>query len=164
MANTHELIQTITVGTNSPTSIDFTSIPQTYTDLKLLLSIRSSAASNLFISFNSDVTDANYGRKNIYTDDYSTIGQFATTDRTAGFVFAMSTNAFCTTEVYIPSYTSSYRKAFHSQSYSANNGTTSSGYMTCNQWFNTAAITAVKVSGGTYSQYTTASLYGIKNS
>jgi len=37
MANTLKKIQTVTVGSGGAASIEFTSIPQTYTDLKLVV-------------------------------------------------------------------------------------------------------------------------------
>ena len=44
MANTFKKIQTVTVGSGGAASIDFTSIPQTYTDLKIVLSARTNRA------------------------------------------------------------------------------------------------------------------------
>ena len=41
MAVTHNLISTITVGSGGAASIDFTSIPQTYTDLLVKISLRA---------------------------------------------------------------------------------------------------------------------------
>ena len=42
MATTYTLISSVTVGSGGAASIEFTSIPSTYTDLVLKLSARSS--------------------------------------------------------------------------------------------------------------------------
>jgi hypothetical protein len=44
MANTMVKIQTITVGASPAASIEFTNIPQTFTDLKIVASIRCNVA------------------------------------------------------------------------------------------------------------------------
>jgi hypothetical protein len=46
MANTYTLIASSTVSAGGVSSIDFTSIPSTYTDLCLKLSIRTAASSD----------------------------------------------------------------------------------------------------------------------
>jgi len=56
MAVTHKLIQTITVGSGGAASIDFTSIPATYTDLIFYFSTRSTDLQNLVIKFNNTST------------------------------------------------------------------------------------------------------------
>ena len=51
-------LQTVTVGSGGASSIDFTNIPQTYTDLKIVLSARTNRASQTFdfvsVVFNSN--------------------------------------------------------------------------------------------------------------
>ncbi len=46
MASTMVALQTVTVGAGGSASISFSSIPQTYTDLKLVISPRNTAANN----------------------------------------------------------------------------------------------------------------------
>ena len=59
MANTFKKIQTVTVGSGGAATIEFTSIPQTYTDLKLVLSVRNSVDSvDGLIEFNGSTTSA----------------------------------------------------------------------------------------------------------
>jgi hypothetical protein len=63
MANTYELIEAQTLGTTA-TSVTFSSIPGTYTDLKLVASVRTAWASDtndqlLEFRFNGD-TGSNY--------------------------------------------------------------------------------------------------------
>ena len=63
MPNTFTLIASSTVGAGGASSIDFTSIPSTYTDLVIKASLRSDrntgSATYLTITFNND-TGSNY--------------------------------------------------------------------------------------------------------
>jgi hypothetical protein len=55
MADTHKLLDSYTVGATSVSTIQFTSINQTYTDLKLLISVRNddtSVGGNTLLGFN----------------------------------------------------------------------------------------------------------------
>ena len=53
MAVTYKLIETVTVGSGGAASIEFSSIPQTYTDLKVVYSLRSTNSSVILdIQFN----------------------------------------------------------------------------------------------------------------
>ena len=55
MANTYTLISSVTVGSGGASSIDFTSIPATYTDLCLVWSGRSAGSDvDTKITFNSE--------------------------------------------------------------------------------------------------------------
>ena len=167
MPNTHLLIQTITVDTATAT-MDFTSIPQTYTDLKLLVSgrVTQSGGTDLLIDFNGSTTG--FTRKIIYSDDYSTISGYTDSARSFGIVGGSSytANVFSINEIYIPNYTGSNNKVASGMSHTENNATAANFQITGHTWNNTAAITrvTVNVSGTTFVQHTTASLYGIKNS
>ena len=60
MAQSYQLIGTVTVGSGGAASIDFTNIPQNYTDLCVLLSVRSDRSASVgdwaFVSFNGTTT------------------------------------------------------------------------------------------------------------
>ena len=60
MADTYVLINSVTVGAGGASTIEFTSIPSTYTDLLLYCSVRDSATStgvqNLYITYNSNTS------------------------------------------------------------------------------------------------------------
>ncbi len=64
LPGSYESIQTVTVGTNSPTSVTFTSIPSTYKHLQIRGIARDSRASTwvdtLWMYCNSDTTGSNY--------------------------------------------------------------------------------------------------------
>ena len=67
MANTFEKIATVNVGSGGATSIDFTSIPQTYTDLMIKGSIRTDRGTygvdETLLQFNGDTTAGNYNHR-----------------------------------------------------------------------------------------------------
>ena len=60
-------IQTVTVGAGGAASIEFTSIPQTYTDLVIVCSARNSSSSGIDMGmrFNGN-TGTNYSYRSVY--------------------------------------------------------------------------------------------------
>jgi hypothetical protein len=98
MANTFELISSVTA--TSGTSVSFTSIPQTYTDLCIFASIRTTytggGAVSSAIQFNSTTTGYTsryiqyYGASSVVSgsDTTSTMGGI-----TGGFIRAFSSSA-----------------------------------------------------------------------
>jgi len=167
MANTFVKIQTVTVGTAVAT-IDFTSIPQTYTDLKIVISARGSVAAlieNVLISFNSTTTD--FTARNLESNGV-TVTSSTAVPRYAGIFNGSTSTAsiFSNSEIYIPNYTSANYKSFSTDAVIENNAASSGLLFVANLWSNTAAITSVTLTAGsgTFSQYTSATLYGIKSS
>ena len=76
-------------------------------------------------------------------------------------------STFGNTMLYIPNYTSSNNKSSSSDGVAETNATNVNMAMIANLWSNTAAITSIKLTpatGATLQQYSTATLYGIKNS
>ena len=173
MAVTYKLIETVTVGSGGAASIAFASIPQTYTDLQLVVSGRSTASNPgyarfaLFISFNG--SSANFTGRDVLGGSGSTNSTSFSNGR-IGFINAndASANAFSSTSVIIPNYTGSTNKSFGTDFANENNNTneTSMG-LVAGLWSITSAITALSLSidiGYNFAQYSSASLYGIKNS
>ena len=167
MANTYTLISSVTVGAGGASSIDFTSIPATYTDLLLFISSRNSNASyasdNMLISLNSSTS--NFSGRYLYTNTNGTIS--SGTDTTASGAFNggnTTSNTFSNVSIYFTNYAGSTNKSFSVDSVTENNGTVSNLYFDAKLWSNTAAITAISFSCvlGTFAQYSTAHLYGIK--
>jgi len=166
--------QTISTPANVVT---FSSIPQTYTDLKILISARSSSVDafreNLIIGFNSQVSNTGYSWIGMYSyltgtgsnknpAAYRIIGDLPSNPATS--------NTFSNSEIYIPSYTSATPHTFLGESVVENNGFDAflswSGVL-----FNggSEAITSVSIfcasSGATnFVANSTFELYGIKNS
>jgi len=80
MADTFVKIATVTVGAGGATSIDFTSIPSTYTDLQLFASLRdntSATGKDYKIEFNGVTTAYTYRR--IYGDSAAAYSDTAST-------------------------------------------------------------------------------------
>ena len=174
MANTYVAIQTVTVGSGGSSTIDFTSIPATYTDLQLLLSLRTtgvggSTGSIGQITFNSSTSGYSeydvYGQQgSVGSGGYSPITTYIPTGRDDNA--NQTANTFSSCSVYIPNYTSANFKSVSLDSASENNSPNASMAFIAGLWSNTAAINAITITSGdgNYVEYSSATLYGIKNS
>lgn len=168
MPNTMTLINSVTVGAGGAASIDFTSIPSTYTDLVVKISARSSAntgatAAYIVLNFNG-VTGSKtfrrlYGLGSSAGSDNGAIANAGTYP--ASLVTA---NTFSNHEFYIPNYAGSNNKSVSIDAISENNSATDNELdLIAFLWSNTAAITQINLtsSQGNFVQYSTAYLYGI---
>ena len=176
MSTNMELIEAKTLASNTAT-ITFSSIPQTYTDIVLRYSTRSTVADgsapsqNQAIRFNSD-TGANYKLILLAGSTPSTAESAITTTGTSIFWnYATSPNATANTfsngEIYIPNYTSSNYKSASIDGVTENNSTTSNVNLTAALWNNTDAINTITITdtnSGSFVTNSTFYLYGIKNS
>jgi hypothetical protein len=165
----YNLIATTTVGSGGAASIDFTGIPATYTDLQILASIRTDEAntfSYLFIKFNNNTTS--YSQRMLFGNGSGTGSSTFATTQTVDINAASNTaSVFTNLSVYIPNYAGGNNKSFSIDSAHEQNGTSAYGEMTANLWSNTSAINQVTfyLSGSfKFVEYSSASLYGIKNS
>ena len=171
MATTYEAIATVTVGAGGASSIEFTSIPQTYTDLVVLSSVRFdiSGDNGFYFQFNND-TGTNYARLYLYGDGSSASSASATSQtRVPIGIGARSTataSTFSNSSGYIPNYTGSNYKSVSVDAVNENNATSADAMFWASIWNSTSAITSMKLfpSSGNIVQYSTATLYGIKNS
>jgi hypothetical protein len=169
--NTFIKIQTVTVGSGGAASMDFTSIPQTYTDLQIVVSSRTSRAdaSDYFtIAFNSDTTGANYSYRDLIGSGTAASSSASTASLSGGETVGNNATAsiFGNAQVYIANYTSSNHKLFNNEAVAENNLAGAFMNMTSGVWKNTAAITSIAVTRGiaNFNEYSTATLYGIKSS
>jgi hypothetical protein len=173
MANTFELIASSTVGSGGTASIDFTSIPSTYTDLVLKLSARDTEVSvnNAgIIQFNGETATTNYTAKWLYGTG-SSVGSLSRSGASGQFWFESDSanataNTFANIEFYIPNYAGATAKSVSVDTVTETNATTTDAILTAALWNNTAAITSIKLkpnSGLNFVQYSTAYLYGVKN-
>lgn len=158
---TMTLVQTVTVGSGGAASIDFTSIPQTMTDLVLVLS--GAGTGDIKIKFNGSGSLAS--RRSL-SGNGSSVASGNGTDGYAGRSNAAGiANTFGNTVIYIPNYAASTYKSYSVDSVDENNGTTAYQILVAGLWSNTAAITSIELSdyGSSlnFSQYSTATLYGI---
>lgn len=171
---TYQLISSVTVGSGGAATIEFTSIPQTYTDLCLKFSTRGVGSYDVIqtsIYFNSN-TSSIYSQRNL--QGYNGAPYSASTSPQGNFILqysqaALSTaSSFGSGEMYIPNYTSTTTNKSVSWDTVAENNSTS-GYMlalTAGLFASTNAITSISLATngvGNWAQYSTAYLYGISN-
>ena len=170
MANpTMTLISSNTVGSGGVFSVTFSSIPATYTDLKILMSVRDTGSgTNFNLTFNGN--GSGYNTIRLYGNGSSTFSDSFSAQAAAYIgwdtLSTYTANTFSNIEFYIPNYTSSNYKSISNDGVSENNATTATQGLHAALWQNTAAITSLSISsGGTNNaQYSTFYLYGIKNS
>lgn len=171
MPKTFIKIASTTVGSGGASTIDFTSIPSTYTDLCLKVSARMSnaTAGGTYINFNGS------------TSNYSSRGIEGTGSSVATFLNSGGTNKlyigvvnwgnstasiFSSFDIYIPNYAGSQNKPVSVDQVTENNATSSWNTLMSGLWADTTAISSLSLSTqfGSFVQYSTATLYGIKNS
>jgi hypothetical protein len=162
---TYTLISSVTVGSGGASTIDFTSIPATYTDLEILLCGRCTGGGNgVNVSFNSNTTG--YTNSALQSSG-SAIGSYGTYNRNVGLVTraAETSDTFGSTKILIPNYAGSINKSYSSDSVAENNSTTAYSTLTGGLWSNTSAITSISLApmDGSFVQHSTAYLYGISN-
>ena len=173
MANTYTLIASVTLNTTTA-SISFTSIPATFTDLCVLLSVRSNRAGATNDSLALEVNGSTSNRSGRVLYGNSNVAASTTTTSEvnyAGLVASTATaNTFSNISVYCSNYTSSNYKSFSSDGVSENNSSAAdSAFAGINAWLwsDSAAITSLtfkSATGNSFVQYSTAYLYGISNS
>ena len=163
MAKTYEPIATSTVGT-ATTTVNFTSIPQTYTDIVVASSIQVSGNVNVFMTFNSD-SGANYSFT-LLQGDGSTASSGRVSNQTRiqldSVAYPPISGSSCAPGiVQINNYSNAttYKTAL----IRANNGAVGVSAFV-GLWRNTAAITTITFVAGAvnFAVGTTFTLYGIK--
>jgi hypothetical protein len=168
MANTFKKIQTVTVGSGGAASIEFTSIPQTYTDLKIVYSLRSNdtnanGGNFFYFQFN------NAGFTNLSARILG--GNGSTTNSGTGSLYAFmnpsdfTASVFSNGEFYMPNYTSSNNKSYSIDSVNENNATAANVNLGAGLWSDSSAVTSIKFApySGSFVQYSSATLYGVSN-
>ena len=154
---------------SSTASITFSNIPQTYTDLKLVISARNNdtnGAGNILMGFNgstSSFTNNFLQGSGSGTPGSSSVAQMIGDMDTA----AETANTFNNIEVYIPNYTSNTYKSFISDSVMENNANPAYQMLTANLWSNVSPITSIEITnrsaGKSFVSGSTFYLYGISN-
>jgi len=170
MANTMTLIASSTVGAGGASSIDFTSIPGTYTDLIIKCSLRtgeSAIYTDIDITFNSESARQWRGLYAVTTSPGSSTSTGFNIAATA--VAANSTaSTFSNCDIYIPNYTSSNVKSISGDGVAENNsGSNWNNNLSANTITNGTAVTSISLvpfGSNSFVQYSTAYLYGIKSS
>ena len=163
MANpTMTLIASNTVGSGGASSVTFSSIPSTYTDLKVVYSAKLNVSSiGIVISMNGSPS---YSAKVLEGSGSSAYSYNSTT--LAGYATYNSWVAFSNGEMYFPNYTSSNYKSVSADSVTENNGSLSVQGLFAGLFSTTSAITSLTFTPdlGSFVQYSTFYLYGISSS
>lgn len=169
---TYTLISSVTVGAGGASSITFSSIPATYTDLVVKFSLRDDTsfyAQNVKIVINS--SSSGYSERAVYgTGSSATSANQSLTYNSLQYMPSATATAstFGNGEFYIPNYAGSNNKSYSVDSITENNATSAIAALTAGLWANSAAITSItlsaEVAGKTLQQYSTAYLYGISKS
>ena len=174
MATTYTLIDKTTL-TGTQSSIEFLSIPNTYTDLKLVFSARGTQT-NVYtgwtLTLNND-TGAYYSFKTLQGSG-SAASSYQASSQTVPYVgnitgSTATASTFGNSEIYLPNYLSSNPKSMSVDTTMETNGTTSYMEMVALIYSppSNTAITRFKISAEGANSFVSGSsfyLYGIKNS
>lgn len=173
----YESIATTTVGSGGSATITFSSIPSTYKHLQLRTITRdeNTVVGSYFLGrFNSDATAANYYALHVLTGDGSSASSSAASNIVNGYSYfgrtaggssgGASANVFATTIVDILDYSNTNKnKTVRSLLGVDNNG---SGLVSFSSslWMSTSAINniSIRAATGSFQQYSSFALYGIK--
>jgi hypothetical protein len=169
MANTYEIIASVTVGSGGAANIEFTSIPATYTDLVVLFSARTDRSGSYrdLIKLQPNSSSADGSERHIINDG-GTLESGSDSFIAAGVATASSStaNTFSNNIIYIPNYASSNYKSLSVDAVPEENGTQTYMILSAGLWSSSSAITSLKLVpniGPNFVQYSTAYLYGISN-
>ena len=180
MANTFELISATTLG-STQSSISFTVIPSTYTDLCLKLSVRSSVGGGVNwdpLLYRLNTSTSGYSTRELEGTGSSATSSSLTTATSAaaggtwgrlhdyGITTSNQTaNTFSSIDIYIPNYAGSTQKSLSMDSVYETNATAAYAELVAGLWTGTGAITQIDLAlkDGSFVANSTAYLYGVKN-
>ena len=176
MPDTFIKIASVTVGSGGASSIDFTSIPSTYTDLCVKLSIRNTSTEStnqIYVQPNSATTNLS-SRILVGTGSATASASYTSDSSIWGYCCGngSTSNTFGNSEFYFPNYAGSTNKSISVDSVNETNATDARQSLLAGLWSSTTAISSLKFltienstgNSKNFVQYSTATLYGIKNS
>jgi hypothetical protein len=170
---TMTLVSTVTVGAGGAAAIDFTTIPQTGSDLMIVVSCRNTGTGNsLILCQPNSISSASYTLRILRGESTVTSATESSTGVNYAFIAGytggsnLTASTFTSAQIYIPNYTSTTSKNLAGEysketndSSSYENGFAAGGLTMA------AAISSIKLtlllSGNTFAQGSTASLYTI---
>ena len=171
MANTFQLIGSNTLSSNAA-GVDFTVIPNTYTDLILYASTRNASPVDEWIQVGFNNVTTTYSDLLMWSDA-GTLRSLAIGDQppfTGSLAQSGSgSNTWSFNTIYIPNYQSSLGKSYTGHSYQCSTSSSNSYWgFHGNKWANTGAITTVNIKtrqapSAAILAGSTFYLYGIKN-
>jgi hypothetical protein len=161
MPATYEPIATTTLST-AASSITFSSIPATYTDLRLAFALKMDSTGSAGMIFNSD-TGTNYSFTDLWGTGAAVNTARSTSDSKLWFNTASTISSTQPRLIAIDifSYAGSTNKTTLYE-YNGDNNGSGNVMRTAGLWRNTAAITSIQLNTTTnFGTGTTATLYGI---
>jgi hypothetical protein len=172
MANTYELIASNTVGSGGVSSVTFSSIPATYTDLLMKISSRDGratlAVSDIHFNINGNGRGTNISGRYLYGNGSSAASTTITSNGELAFGNGdgATANTFGNAEIYITNYLTSNHKPISSDSVAETNATAGYQLLLAGLYGSTSGISSIAMTpfSGNFAQYSTFYLYGIKNS
>jgi len=154
------LIQTVTVGSGGAASIDFTSIPATFTDLFIVISPRatsSTATMTMTINNASTFSTARFLASNGSSVTSSTDTNFIGNAPTSSY----AASTFGNVGIYFPNYAGSTTKTFYVDAVADNTTSSKSAHLISGQSYSTDAINRITLLLSNFAENSSASLYGI---
>jgi hypothetical protein len=154
------LVSTVTVGSGGQAAMVFASVPQTGTDLLLVVSHRASAGGpGLYIRPNG--SSAGFSAKQLYATGTSVASYNYSNENIVSMQPATFTaNTFGNTSFYISNYTGNTNKTISVDNVTENNGSQAYSELNAILWANTAAITSLTLTSSVnFAADSTASLY-----
>jgi hypothetical protein len=164
-----ESIATVTVGSGGASSVEFTSIPATYSHLQIRAICQTSSGGQFVkMQFNNDTTLANYRAHIVYGHGGGTASSDYGNNHTL-LIWANNTgsvaNTFAGAVIDILDYanTNKYKTTRSLDGYDTNSAGTIA--LTSGLWMSTSTITSIKFLGysGNPIQYSQFALYGIRS-
>jgi len=169
MANTYVKLGSYTAPFGGGNNISFNNIPQTYTDLEVHISARGASANtydSIGIYFNGLQSSQT---QQSFTGNGTSMSAGTSTYRAIATITAANSTgaAFSNVVINIHNYAGSTNKSLFIMSAQEQTSTSSNNILATMLWSNTAAITSLTfdtaTTGQNYAQYSTFTLYAIKN-
>jgi hypothetical protein len=165
MPNTMTLISTATVGSGGASSINFTSIPNTYTDLQVIFSLRGTTSQIYILTdiyFNGSTS--NFSSKGLEGSGTGTVSYTNPSIYTnAGNGATATANTFSNHTVYIPNYAGASNKLVFADGVLETKAATAYSSIQTGLWSNSSVISSIQIipRSDSFVQHSTAYLYGI---
>ena len=155
-----------TLLTGSASSVTFSNIPQGYKHLQVRHTVKASLDDqDVWVNFNGD-TGSNYSEHRIYANGTSVVsGGLAPSSKIEYFGRSgAGANVFAANIVDILDYSNPNKNTTIRCMLGWDNNSSAFVMFTSGAWYNTAPVTSMVIQpqGGTFSQYSRFSLYGIK--
>jgi len=163
------LIQTITVGAGGASTMDFSGIPNTFTDLYITLSSRTTTTDvTQYVTFTFNNNTTGYTYRYLFGNGGLGAGVFSSSGSRADMLGPITdganatANTFGNAAIFIPNYAGNTNKSISIDGVMEQNATEAYPQIWSGLWSNTSAISSIQLkSNVSFVQGTTASLYGV---